>query len=167
MENNNQNLEDNNSKENDEIKQLKNEILEMKDKWIRAVAETENLRKRFIREKEDSIKFAIQSFAKDMLTISDNLNLAIQNCNNTNDEYKGILEGILMVQKELERIFISHNIQKLESLNKIFDANFHQAMFEEPTSDATPGTVIKVIQEGYTLHERLLRPALVGVAKTE
>ena len=145
------------------------QLAEMKDRWIRSVAELENLRKRSDREKQDAVKYAATSFARDMLSISDNLERAIATVSgkeNIGTDVKPLLEGIEMVAAELKRIFENQGIKQLNPKGEKFDPNFHQAMFEVPTNEAEPGIIVEVVQQGFCMHDRLLRPAMVGVAKS-
>jgi molecular chaperone GrpE len=135
------------------------------EKFLRIAAEMENLRRRLAKEKEDSIRFALQSFAKDILRVADHLMLALQSADKTSSDIAAFISGIEMTDKELHSIFEKHGIKKIESLTKKFDAHCHQAISEEQESDSPSQTITKVFQEGYFLHDRLLRPALVVVRK--
>lgn len=141
--------------------------LEYKEQWIRAVAETENLRKRFEKEKEDALKYAVTKFAKDVLSIADNIQRALASCPEMpSEELKSLMEGLKLVEGECNSIFERHGIITLSPVNEIFNPELHQAMFEIPTDvEGNVGKVAQVMQVGYTLHGRLLRPALVGVYK--
>jgi molecular chaperone GrpE len=146
---------------------LKKEANDFKEKWMRGLAEIENMRKRFQKEKEETAKYVLQNFARDLVRVADNLALALKNLPETPDEtFKNLILGVEMTEKELLRVFEAQGIKRIESLNKKFDAHFHQAMFEVE-SEAEPGLVVQVLQEGYTLHDRLLRPSLVGVSKAK
>ena len=149
----------------DEINDLKNQLL-------RALADNENNRRRFEKEKEDLGAYVIANFAKEMLSGLDNLNRAIEVSDKINLEDKNIdintinfVEGIQLTKKQLGSIFEKFKILRIESLNKKFDPNIHQAMFEIENNEVDEGTVLQVVQEGYKIEERLLRPALVGVSK--
>lgn len=147
---------------------LEVQLSEMKDKWLRAVAEAENIRRRSQKEKEDALKYGAISFARDMVSVADNIYRAIANKPNNGDHseaVKGFIEGVDMIAKEFANAFEKQGIHKIPSLGHMFDPNYHQAMFEVEKTDVAPGTIVDVLQEGYTLHERLIRPALVGVAK--
>lgn len=140
----------------------------LKDQLLRAVAEAENTRRRAERQVKEASQYAVSSFAREMLTISDNLKRAIESLPDgvqKNEEFKAFVDGVTMTERELLKTLERHGIQKIDPLGEPFDHNFHQAMFEVEDSDATPGTVVQVVQSGYTIRDRLLRPALVGVAK--
>ena len=188
-------MTENNNKQNDEIEadnKLKNEeevnatvddpkeqlteitteekLKDVEEKLLRSLAEIENQRRRFEREIKDAFEFGSFNFAKESLVILDNLQrakLAIKNDENlkTNKDLDKFLENITIVEKDLVSIFEKNKIKKIETKNNKFDPNFHQAMSEIDDEKAEPGTIIQEIQAGYMLGERLLRPALVGVAK--
>ena len=155
------------------------EAAHFKDQWMRAVAELDNLRKRSAKEREDSLKYAVTKFAHDMLSVSDNMTRALDVCPATvPTELEGVINGVRITQSELTSIFNRQGITEINPLGQMFDPNFHQAMFEIPLKDAslptiegepvveiTSGMVVQILQSGYTIHGRLLRPALVGVAK--
>ena len=143
------------------------EINDLRDKLLRAVAETENVRRRSEKEKADAANYAVTSFARDMLAVGDNLSRAIESLPEgieLPDEVANLLEGVKMTQRELLNIFERHGINKIDPKGEAFDHNHHQAMFESPTDDPN-GTVIQVMQVGYKIKDRLLRPAMVGVSK--
>jgi molecular chaperone GrpE len=146
---------------------LEEEIAKFKDLWMRAAADADNLRKRSAKDREDTLKYAVTKFAQDMVAIADNLARAVETCPSTiPSEVSGVVDGIKLVQDELRRIFERHGIQEIHPLGALFDPNFHQAMFEIPATETLPsGTVGQVLQAGYMIHDRLLRPALVGVTK--
>ena len=147
--------------------ELENEIAQLRDKLLRTAAELENSRKRFEREKEDLSKYAITGFARDLLNVSDNLRRALETIekDTLDPALKTMVEGVEMTEKEILTVFTKQGIQKVEPMGKPFDHNVHQAMFEIETDEHPQGTVVQMLQPGYTLHGRLLRPALVGVAK--
>jgi len=147
---------------------LKEEIKTLKEEKIRVLAEMENLRKRFDREKIDSIKYGSVNFARDILSPGDNLERALSAINQEEEHpqsIKNLIEGLLMVKKELSTALEKNGITKIESLDKKFDPNLHQAMMEIENSDLDEGIVVQEIQTGYMMHDRLLRPAMVGVSK--
>ena len=153
----------------DELERLRQENAELKDKYLRALADMEQLRRRLLKEKEEAVKYAAADFARDMLTVCDNLSRAIES---VPQERKGehelldrLLEGVEMTLKDMLSTFERHQIRKIPAHGERFDPNVHEAMFEVETPDAETGTVVQVIQEGYTHHDRVLRPARVGVAK--
>lgn len=150
------------------IKTLEEELARMKDHLLRAMAETENTRKRAQREREDAGKYAITGFAKDMLDFADNFHRALASipAELHGDERIGpIITGIESMEKVLLRNFEKHGITKIEPMGIPFDANFHEVIFEAPGTGQPAGTIIQVVEAGYMLKDRLLRPARVGVAK--
>lgn len=147
---------------------LQAELDKMKDQWLRAVADAENSRRRAAKEREDTQKFAIANFAREILSVADNLRRALENCSQSQDlpeSTKALVAGVEMTEKELLSVLERQGVKKLDPLHEKFDPNFHQAMFEVETAEHDPGKVVQVLQHGYVIHERLLRPALVGVAK--
>ena len=147
---------------------LKEEIKTLKEEKIRVLAEMENLRKRFEREKIDSIKYGSVNFARDILSPGDNLERALSAINEEEkhpQSIKNLIEGLLMVKKELSSALEKNGIEKIDTLNKKFDPNLHQAMMEIENNDLDEGVVVQEIQTGYMMHDRLLRPAMVGVSK--
>ena len=162
---------------NKEIQEEKVQDLSVEEKLedaenriLRTLAETENLRKRYEREKEDLGNYVISNFAKETLSILDNLQRALNSIKTDelkdNDEnISKFVEGIELTEKQIITIFEKFKIEQVKSLDANFDPNMHQAMFEVESEDKEPGTVVEVVQEGYKIGERLLRPALVGVSK--
>ncbi len=154
--------------EEEEEEKLKEEIRLLKEERIRVLAEMENLRKRFDREKIDSIKYGSVNFARDILSPGDNLDRALSSINHEevhSQSIKNLIDGLLMVKKELSTALEKNGITKIESLNKKFDPNLHQAMMEIENTELEEGIVVQEIQAGYMMHDRLLRPAMVGVSK--
>jgi len=144
------------------------ELAETKDRLLRALAETENVRRRFQRERDDAQKYAIGGFAKDLLSAVDNLRRALDAVPESevgDPRTKGLLDGVAATERELLAAFERHGLKRIDPKGQRFDHNFHQAIFEAERPGAPPGTVIEVLQPGYVLHDRLLRPAMVGVAK--
>ena len=146
------------------------QIAELKDRLLRAVAETENIRRRAEREREETAKYAVTGFARDLLNVADNLRRALQSLpaevRETDEAVAKLADGVELTERELLRVFDKHGIQVVEPKpGEKFDHNFHQAMFEAPNADQPPGTIVTVMQVGYALKDRLLRPAMVGVAK--
>jgi len=141
----------------------------LKDQLLRALAETENVRKRAEREREEAVKYGITSLSRDIVGIADNLKRALDNLpadtEQTDAQIKSLREGVALTQQELETILARHGIERIEALGEPFDHNFHQAMFEVEDEDHSAGTVVQVLQQGYRIHGRLLRPVMVGVAK--
>jgi len=161
-------VEETEETEETEEEKLKEEIKTLKEEKIRVLAEMENLRKRFDREKIDSIKYGSVNFARDILLPGDNLERALSVINKEEDHpesIKNLIEGLLMVKKELSSTLEKNGITKIYTLNKKFDPNLHQAMMEIENNDLDEGIVVQEIQTGYMMHDRLLRPAMVGVSK--
>ena len=149
---------------------IEEKLEDAENRILRTLAETENLRKRYEREKEDLSNYVISNFAKETLSILDNLQRALSSIKT--DELKDhdeniskFVEGIELTEKQMITVFEKFKIEKVESLDSNFDPNIHQAMFEVESEDKEPGTVVEVVQEGYKIGDRLLRPALVGVSK--
>lgn len=149
--------------------ELATEVDKLKDQLLRTVAELENYRKRAEREREETAKYAITAFGRDLLTVADNLRRAIESIPEDHDHpeklLKTLLEGVEITEKEILFAFKKHGIEKIDPLGKPFDHHFHQAMFEVEATDQPAGTIVHVLQPGYQLKDRLLRPAMVGVAK--
>ena len=170
---NSENIDEHAESEEEDIKEseedlLKEEIKTLKEEKIRVLAEMENLRKRFEREKIDSIKYGSVNFARDILSPGDNLERALSAINEEEEHpqsIKNLIEGLLMVKKELSTALEKNGIEKIDTLNKKFDPNLHQAMMEIENNDLDEGVVVQEIQTGYMMHDRLLRPAMVGVSK--
>jgi len=143
------------------------QIAALKDQLLRALAEAENTRRRAQKEREDTAKYAIASFAKEMLTIADNFHRALAAVpeNTTDPALKNVVEGIEATERQLQATLERFGIKKLEPLGQPFDPNFHRVMMEIDDPDQPPGTILQVLQPGYMIHDRLLREALVGVAK--
>jgi molecular chaperone GrpE len=156
----------------EEIIALKEEVAAAKDRLLRFAAESENTKKRLEREKAEATLYAASNFARDLLAVADSLSRTLaavppEERDIIDDVMKKFLDGIEMTERELLNVFQRHNLRKLETVGQKFDPNFHQAMFEIPTSERPPGTVMQEVQSGYAVGERCLRPALVGVAKAE
>jgi molecular chaperone GrpE len=149
--------------------ELRAENASLKDQVLRAMAEVENVRRRLEREKQDATKFGVSSFAKAVLPVADNLERALQSAPEearaANESLKNLCIGLEMTQNELKTALERNGIKMVDAMGKKLDPNLHQAMFEVEDPSVAAGTVVQVIQQGYTLHERLLRPAMVGVAK--
>ena len=166
-----ENLETNNKEQDQEQEKTPEEkILELEDKLARSFAEMENQRRRFEKEKEDAFEYGGFSFAREALNLIDNLERSKQIL--LNDEtlkdteaLKKTLEHFDIINKDLISIFSKNKIKPIECLNKKLDPNFHQAMIEIEDDQKEPGTIVQEIQKGFTIKDRLLRPALVGVAK--
>ena len=145
------------------------EIAALKDKLLRSLAENENLIRRARKDREDATKYAASNFARDMLGVADNLRRAMEavpaELRDGDDAVKAFLEGVQLTERELLSTLERHGIQKLAPLGEKFDHDRHEALFEVPTSDTEPGTIVQVVEEGYIIHDRLLRAARVGIAK--
>ncbi len=154
-----------------EIARLTEENAKLRDQMLRALADAENTRRRTQREREDMAKYAISDFAKELLAVADNLRRALEAVPENERRAESVLanlaEGVSATERQLLSAFEKNGIVKIDPVDQKFDPNYHQAMFEVIDSGKLPGTVAQVIQPGYVLHGRLLRPALVGVAKGE
>ena len=158
------------NKEQSIEKSPEEKILELEDKVARTFAEMENQRRRFEKEKEEAFEYGGFSFAREALNLIDNLERSkqtLESDENLKDSnaLKKLLEHLDIINKDLISIFTKNNIKPIESLNKKLDPNFHQAMMEIEDDQNEPGTIIKEIQKGFTIKDRLLRPSLVGVSK--
>ncbi|MGE3829735.1 MAG: nucleotide exchange factor GrpE [Parvibaculaceae bacterium] len=154
----------------EEIIRLKEEAGRLKDQLLRTLAEMDNLRKRTEREKAEATLYAATNFARDILSVSDNLTRALQTAEedhleNASEPVKNLLAGVEVTNRELLNVFERHGIKRIDPMGEKFDPHYHQAMFEVPTNEDPPGTVVQVMQAGFKIGERILRPALVGVAK--
>ncbi|HYB09273.1 MAG TPA: nucleotide exchange factor GrpE [Alphaproteobacteria bacterium] len=151
------------------IAKLEQEIAGLKDQMLRALAEAENTRRRARKESEDTAKYAVANMARDFLSIPDNLHRVLESIPAEGRTSSELLEklaaGVELVEREAQTILERHGIKRIDPLGQPFDHNFHQALFEVPTTDRPAGTVVQVLAPGYVIHDRLLRPALVGVAK--
>jgi len=145
------------------------ENAEMRDRLLRTMADMENLRRRTEREKADTARYAVTSFARDVLTVGDNLKRTIEHvpadAAAQDPALKSFLEGVELTERELLNVLERHGVTRIEPLGQRFDPNCHQAMYEVPNPDVPEGTVVDVMQAGYTIGDRCLRPALVAVAK--
>ncbi len=156
---------------NERVAKLEAELAETKDRLLRTLAESENQRRRAQREREDTQRYAVASFAKDLLDVADNLRRALASVaiDDVHDErMKSLLEGVAATERALLAAFERNGMKRIEPhVGDRFDFNLHQAMFEAENSGKPAGSVVQVLQPGYQIHDRLLRPALVGVAKAE
>jgi molecular chaperone GrpE len=145
------------------------ETEELKNQLLRSFADMENLRKRTAKQIEDSSKYAVTSFAKDLINVMENMYRAIETIPNEvsdNEVVKNIVQGVELVHRELANIFERNNIVRLyPNVGDVFDHNLHQAVAHIPSADVAAGSIVQTMQAGYMLGERLLRPAMVGVAK--
>ncbi len=154
--------------ETDRVAALEAELAEAKSATLYARAEAQNLLRRAQKEAEDARNYAATGFARDILSVADNLGralAAIPEELREDDKMKGLIVGLEATGRELDSVFARHGISKITALGEALDPNRHQAMMEIPSADAEPGTIVQEIQSGYMIRDRLLRPALVGVAK--
>lgn len=153
------------------VAELEADAAKLKDQALRAMAETENIRRRSEREREDTAKFAISGFAKSLLDAADNLRRAVEavpgDAVEADPALKTLVDGVAATERQLLAAFERNGVTRIDPVGEAFDPNFHQAMFELPGTGKPAGTVVQVIQSGYVLQGRLLRPAMVGVAKGE
>jgi molecular chaperone GrpE len=143
---------------------------ELKDRALRAAADMENLRRRTARELQDARVYATANFARDMLSVSDNLRRAMdaipEEAKSAGDAgFAALIEGVEMTERSMLSTLERHGVKKLDPAGERFDPNFHQAMYEVPNPDVPANTVVAVVQAGYSIGERVLRPAMVGVSK--
>ena len=160
----------NNEKESEDKTTPEDKIKELEDKLARTLAEMENQRRRFEKEKDDAFEYGGFSFAKESLNLIDNFDRAKQSLENDekikdSDILKKTLEHLDIVKKDLISVFKKNNIEEIEAVNKKLDPNLHQAMMEVEDQNKEPGTIIQEIQKGYIMKGRLLRPSLVAVSK--
>lgn len=156
--------------ETDPVEALSKENAELKDRVLRLAAEMENLRKRMAREVEDTRAYAITKFARDMLTATNSLSRALlvlpaETRDTAEGPLKSLIEGIDLTEREMQRLLAVHGVKPIEAEGQKFDPHKHQAMFEVPDPSRPEGTVVQVVQTGYAIGDRVLRPAMVGVAK--
>lgn len=148
---------------------LEAEVAQLKDQVLRALAEAENIRRRAEREREDTAKYAVAKFAKDLLAVADNLRRAVEavpvETREENAAVGNLLTGVEATERQLTASFERAGIARMEAMGQPADPNFHQIMMEIENTGKAPGTVVQVLQPGYTIHGRLLREAIVGVAK--
>lgn len=154
----------------EQLKFLEAEILQWKDRAMRALADAENTRRRSVKEREDAGKYAVSSFARDLLDFSDNFHRALDAIPtelHQDERIAGIITGLKAMDTSLLKTFDRHGIRKIEPLDQPFDPNFHEVMFEAPIPGKAGGLVIQVVEAGYVLNDRLLRAAKVGISKSE
>jgi molecular chaperone GrpE len=154
----------------DPTAELAREAADLKDRLLRSLAEMENLRRRTEKQIADERVYGIASFARDMLAVADNMRRALEavtpELHETADPAaKALIEGVELTERELLKVLEKHGVKKLEPLGSKFDPNLHQAMYEVPDPSVPAGTVVQVVQAGYTIGDRVLRPALVAVSK--
>lgn len=157
------------SPDEDPVAVLEGEVASLKDQLLRAMAETENIRRRSQREREDGVKYAAVPVIRDLLGVADNLQRALESVPEElaaeNETVSNLRLGVQMTQKELNSVFERHQIRAIAPLGDKMDPHLHEAMFEVEDLEKPAGTVVQVIQTGYRLHDRLLRPARVGISK--
>jgi molecular chaperone GrpE len=156
--------------ENDPLTTLEKQVAELRDRYLRAAAEIENVRKRAEREAADARAYGIAGFAREILNIADHLARALEAVGpearaSADGTLKALLEGVELTERELQKALSQHGVRRLDPAGEKFDPHFHQAMLEMPDETVPPGTIVQVIQPGYAIGERILRPALVAVAK--
>jgi molecular chaperone GrpE len=145
-------------------------IEDLRDKYLRAVAEADNIRKRAEREVAEARAYGIANFARDTIGVADNLARALDAIapdarTNADDVLRALLDGVELTRRDMQNTLHKHGVRELDPKGEKFDPNFHQAMYEVPDSGAAAGTVVQVMQTGYAIGDRVLRPALVAVAK--
>jgi|SRR5262245_20926760 len=155
-----------------ELAALKAEIEAQRDRALRALAEIENVRKRLERERDEARSYSVTRFARDILTVADNLNRALaafpaEARVRSDDAVKAVLDGVEATARELTAALARHGVKPIQAEGQRFDPHLHQAIAEVPAAGAQPGSVVNVVQTGYTIGERLLRPAMVTVAKAD
>ena len=147
---------------------LQKQLDEMRDQMMRALADAENTRRRASKERIDAAKYAVVPFARDLLEVADNLRRALESVPEelaADERAKNFMAGVEATERALQKTFEQNKIQKLDPVGEVFDPNFHEVMFETPDPSKPAGTVLQVLEVGYLLHDRLLRPARVGVVK--
>ena len=152
----------------DRLSELEKELEEVRQHVLYAQAETQNVRRRLEQEKINAAQYAATGFARDMLSVKDTLDralAAVPDDVRADDRLKGLITGIEATSRELDNVFQRHGIVRIEAIGQKLDPHFHQAMIELPSDEAEPGTIVQEMQAGYMLKDRLLRPALVGVAR--
>ena len=152
----------------DEIARLRDELAAAKQDVLYAKAETQNVRRRAEKDAQDARAYAATGFARDVLSVAENLARAsevIPEDLREDSKFKGLVAGIEATQRELDKVFTQHGISRIAAVGLPLDPNQHQAMLEIPTAEAEPGTIVQEMQSGYMIRDRLLRPAMVGVAR--
>ena len=154
----------------DPVAALTKETADLKDRLLRTLAEMENLRRRTEREVADARAYGVTSFARDILAVADNMERALKALDDEIRDkaeagVKALLDGVELTERELIKVMEKHGVKKIEPQGQKFDPNLHQAMLEIPDASVPAGTVVQIMQPGYTIGERVLRPALVGVSK--
>ncbi|MEC8100264.1 MAG: nucleotide exchange factor GrpE [Pseudomonadota bacterium] len=142
--------------------ELENQLEEAQDKILRVLAENENVRKQSEKNRIDMVKYGVQPLARELVNVVDNFERALTIGNSSQEK---TLEGFELIYKEVLQILEKFSIKKIDALGSTFDANLHQAMFEKPSKEFDTGRICEIVQDGYTFHDRLLRPAMVGISK--
>jgi molecular chaperone GrpE len=155
---------------NAELERVETEKAELQDKNLRLAAEMENLRKRTQRDITEARDYSIAAFAREMLAVADNLTRALESVSEesraaADDSLKALVEGVELTGKAMQQALEKNGVRRISPLNQRFDPNFHQAMFEIPNADIPNNTVLQVVQDGYVIGDRVLRPAMVGVSR--
>jgi molecular chaperone GrpE len=145
------------------------EIARLKDEYLRALAETENVRRRAARDREEASQYAISSFARDMLSVADNLQRALdsvdEDARQQDPALDALMSGVELTEKELQTVLDRHGVKRILATGQLFDPHVHEALYEIPDERVPQGTVLQEVQSGYTIHDRTLRPARVGIAR--
>ena len=162
-------VEDDGELDLDRLGELESELEEVRQHVLYAQAETQNVRRRLEQEKQNAPAYAATAFARDMLSVKDNLERALAADSRTtcasDERLKALVAGIEATGREIDSVFQRHGIVRVDAMGQTLDPNSHQAMIEVPSDEAEPGTIVQEMQPGYTIKDRLLRPALVGVAQ--
>jgi len=155
----------------DRVTALEAQVADLRNQLLRALAEAENTRRRAQKEREDTAKYAVSAFAKELVGVSDNLHRALEavppEAVQENESVRTLIIGIEAIERQLAAVFEQAGIRKIEPLGEMYDPNFHQVMFEVENTGKPPGTIVQLLQAGYIIHDRLLREAMVGVARGE
>ncbi|EDV27988.1 uncharacterized protein TRIADDRAFT_21754 [Trichoplax adhaerens] len=154
------------------IAQIQEELRETRDKYLRTLAEIENMRERTVRQINDAKMYAIQNFSKDIIAVADILEKATESVPQqeiasaaANQHFKSLYEGLKLTESQLQKVFSAHGLRKIYPINEKFDPNFHEALFQVENGEKPDGSIAQVSKAGYLLHGRTLRPAMVGVTK--
>ncbi|HSK39150.1 MAG TPA: nucleotide exchange factor GrpE, partial [Arenibaculum sp.] len=159
------------ARDDDRVAALEAEVAGLKDQVLRSMAETENIRRRGERDREETAKYAVAKFATELVAVADNLQRALEavsaEARASDEALNNLMVGVEATERQLAAAFDRFGVKRMESLGKPFDPNFHQVVFEVPATGKPAGTVVQVLQEGYVIHDRLLREAMVGVSKAD
>jgi molecular chaperone GrpE len=145
-----------------EVEQLRQRVAELEEQLLRARAEQQNIRKRAANELSESVRFANAAFAKSLLTMADDFDRTLEQSQSA--DAATVLEGVRLIYDNLMKVLSDHNVESIDALGRPFDPRFHEAMMQQPAGDKEPGTVLEVLQKGFKLGDRVLRPAKVIVA---